>query len=103
MWLNRSASDPLRCQRVATSLLLNLCFMLFYEKLNAKAPPSHGISMKRMAPYSSSVGQTQGRAPTSSLFHFCGKPTAELVVSKNHGLTLLTFKACALGAESLRR
>ena len=88
---------------MVTSLLLNLCFMLFYEKLNAKAPPSHGITMKRMAPYSSSEGQTQGRAPTSSLFHFCGKPTAELVVSKNHGLTLSVLSLLAFWAGVLLR
>ena len=66
-WLNRSASGALRCQRVVTSLLLNLCFVSFCAKMNAKAPTFHGSSIERLAPLSLSPCDAWAGAETDIL------------------------------------
>ena len=69
-----------------TSLLLNLCFIGFYEKVNAKAPTSHGITMERLAPLGLSLSGAGSGAET------CFGVSPKLSLGQGHEAELgLTF------------
>ena len=67
---------------VFSSLLLNLCFIIFTKNLNAKAPTSHGITMERLAPLGLSLSGAGAGAETcfgvSPKLSLWLEPSAEL-------------------------